>query len=367
MKGLLQQIDLATCRYPFAGTTTTVLPEKVERQPAFDTRYPQIINPELILPGPRKAMEEAWKRGRFPEQDLEIFKLSDVFVLNSLVFDQSLRLVENVSDDAGDISEGAREVASRFEAGRITRYSSPCVMVKRHGAGIYGHFLLEMLPIAYIGRMLVGEHDPSYLVHQASAPVQDVMLRGFRLLGFPLHRLVFQNFWEPLWFRELVIIRGLTAHGTYMSPLSVNIMEIMAAKIPPGPHRRIFVRRGVPNGGRLLLNQEDVARRLAARGFHCFNPGEMTLEEQISMFRGADLVVGVAGSSMANLAFCRPGATAVILAPGTFADTFAWFIANLRRLHYLEIRGDQETYEQPAAQSSDFTLREVDIQRLERL
>lgn len=91
---------------------------------------------------------------------------------------------------------------------------------------------------------------------------------------------------------------------------------------------------------RILVNQDELGARVAARGFRPIDPWELTLEQQIAEFSGAEEVIGVAGAAMTNIVFCRPGMRVVMLAPPQFADTFFWFIATHCGLHYSELRGE---------------------------
>jgi hypothetical protein len=93
----------------------------------------------------------------------------------------------------------------------------------------------------------------------------------------------------------------------------------------------------------------------------------LSLEEQICLFKGAEHVVGSLGAGMTNIVFCRPGTNVTFLSSGMFADTFFWFIAMHRRLNYVDIRGDRVTFDDPDRWRAEFTIRGVDIQRLESL
>jgi hypothetical protein len=70
---------------------------------------------------------------------------------------------------------------------------------------------------------------------------------------------------------------------------------------------------------------------------------------------------------MANIAFCKPGATVTLLFPAMFPDVFFWFIATHKRLNYTEIRGRQISYDSPNSWERGFCLDEKDIQFLETL
>ena len=70
---------------------------------------------------------------------------------------------------------------------------------------------------------------------------------------------------------------------------------------------------------------------------------------------------------MTNIVFCKPGTSVVSLVPANFPDTFFWFIATHRSLDYMEIRGDQHSYDGDNAWIEGFTIREHDIRFLEGL
>ena len=70
----------------------------------------------------------------------------------------------------------------------------------------------------------------------------------------------------------------------------------------PRAERRLFVsRRNV--GRRHLLNERDVEAFLAARGFETCYPEQLSLAEQIRLFREARIVVAPHGSALVNLLF----------------------------------------------------------------
>jgi capsular polysaccharide biosynthesis protein len=350
--------------FPQGGTRTTVPPAQRLHSPSFPVRYPKIISPHLLDPGARGAMEVSWSRERFEERALEVFVLRDVYVSEEcLVFDNQLRVIENASDpySEAEIAEAIEGIIRLLGQQTLPHFRSG-VLSKRRAAGNYGHFLIEMLPMALIGRGFLVDPDPWYLVHLVGPALQDAVFRAFRLLGVALDRLLVKDFHQPVHFEELVVVRGLTQHGTYMSPLTVRTVETMSRVVPAGPYKKIFIRR-VPgwNRGRALVNETEVLERLTARGFHALEPGSLSLEEQIAAFRGADHVVGVAGAAMTNIAFCRAGTKVTLLFPGSFPDTFFWFIATHKLLDYAEIRCETTGVEGPDQWKADFRLTASDL------
>jgi capsular polysaccharide biosynthesis protein len=355
---------------PFAGKRRKIEPVRVIRSPAFVAAYPRITNPELIEPGIRAAMEPTWSTVQFAERNVEVFSVKSGYVIDeNLVLDHNLQIVANVDDwySPEELQRAVGDVERRLEAKDLPHIEGVGIVAKRRAANNYGHYLLYMVPLAFLGKRLFGDRNPRYLVHRTSPPMVDVTLRSLRLLGINLESVLMLDFREPVLFEEVVFFTGLAEHGTYLSPLAVQAVVDMAASVPAGPSCKLFVRR-IPGWrrGREMKNEEDIARRLAIRGFHVIQPGSMRLEEQIAAFKGAECVVGSMGAGMANIVFCQPGTRVTTLSSGMFPDTFFWFVATHRGLQYQEIRGDPLVSDDvlgPTAVS--FTIREQDILALE--
>jgi hypothetical protein len=100
-----------------------------------------------------------------------------------------------------------------------------------------------------------------------------------------------------------------------------------------GPRRRIYVSRQDAKA-RIVSNETALMEKLAPLGFELIVPGRMTLEEQVSAFAGAEIIVAPHGAANAGLAFCRPGTPFVELVPAGNASALYWMQANVGRLPY---------------------------------
>jgi capsular polysaccharide biosynthesis protein len=356
--------------YPNAGRRVTIEPAAIIRSPAFSAPYPRIINDELIDAGVRQSMEASWKQGEFADRDIQVFRIKGAYVIDeNLVLDDSLRVITNIDDSySPEEIERAIDCIRGKLASKQMVFLGRAVVAKRRAINNYGHYLLYMLPLAFLGKAYFNDVDHVYLSHQVSPPMQDVILRSFRLAGVALDQVHLLPWLEPVHCEEVLFFSGLADHGTYLSPLAVQVVTEIATPIPTGPHRKIFVRRKPGSGaGRLLLNEDEIATRLAAKGFHVIDPGSMCLEEQIFTFKGAKYVVGSLGAGMTNIVFCQPGTKVAVLSSGVFPDTFYWFIAAHRQLDYLDIRGERASFDGPEFWRAGFSIREADIQFLEAL
>ena len=75
---------------------------------------------------------------------------------------------------------------------------------------------------------------------------------------------------------------------------------------------RLYLTR--PNAGRRrLLNDTEIATRLAKRGFVAIDPGALSFQQQVAAFADAAVIVGPHGAALTNGAFMPPGGALVEL------------------------------------------------------
>lgn len=102
----------------------------------------------------------------------------------------------------------------------------------------------------------------------------------------------------------------IAAVGPTVFPSTITIpaaARIWETRLKPPPltdktGRRLFVMRENVTRRR-LLNQDELAERLAALGFTCVDPGTLSFKEQVALFQGASVVVGVHGAGLTNVLF----------------------------------------------------------------
>jgi capsular polysaccharide biosynthesis protein len=210
----------------------------------------------------------------------------------------------------------------------------------------YGHWMVEMLPRAIISTRMLGQRL-HVVVHRTDSGLDNVVDRCLTLAGYDRSHCV-RHGMEAHFYHELVVIVGLTRHGSFMSPLTLDAL----AQLDPQPSmagtdhgrrgkERIFLSR-LGSAGRQIANQKELLPLLDRFDISVVCPGNLSIDDQIDMFRSAWLIVGSMGAELTNTAFCRPGAQIVALTPQAMPDTFFWFIAQIRSLNYMEIRSPTE-------------------------
>ena len=306
-------------------------------QPAFDLLPPEVVNPELIPDDVAKLCNRIWNKGTFPPYNIVIRRYMNVGVAGQgLIFqagDLGIYQASISQHTEYDLSVGLDELNLARATDELIRIDDPCVLCVKPGGDNYGHWLNEMLPRAMYARDL-NLSGMKYVVPAAVPALDRVIVSSLRLLDIPAEDIVRAS--RPIWARELYGVNGLTAHGLFMSPRVLDCLNQIRSRLPSENVKRIYVTR--QGRARQFQNEEAACRMFLNHGFRIVDPAQLSFEEQVSVFSGAQHVIGCMGAGMTNIAFAPPTATVTTFAPDTMADTFFWFLAALRGQTYKEIR-----------------------------
>ena len=321
------------------------MPPAPGEDPVIELEMPSFLMPpaerwhaERVPPSAQQAMNWNIKRILFHRRTVRLRAVRNVFVTQEgLVLHPDLT-VEHCTirqHSQADIDIGRKLVRLGQEMGAIMPLQGDVVLCRRPGSGNYGHFLVEMLPIAYTA----SQHWPRparFMVQAADPPLAGVMAECLDRLGIPANlRIVAGR--TPVLVECLVIVEGLTDHGSYIAPLAMECLDRLSANIPAGTQENLFVTRGAVRT-RKLRDEAAIMRRARARGFQCVAPGTLPFAAQVAAFKGARRIVGVMGATLSNLVFAPRGAQAFVLAPANMPDTFFWFICGLRGIRMIDLR-----------------------------
>lgn len=226
--------------------------------------------------------------------------------------------------------ERSAEIAARLRAAAAGApvVPTPCLLVARFGHGVWGHWLLEMLP-----KILLAERArpglftyilPAALPRDAAA-VYRAARESLAALGIAPHRWLALPAGRVVRFDALFDIGGVGATpGTRFAPhpgVLAALAALPAAATPDGPRRRVFLLRGEP-GTRALVNEEELAATAARQGFVPVAPAELPFPAQLGLFRDAEEVAGSLGSGFCNLALATGRRRVTVLAPLGWRDFY---------------------------------------------
>lgn len=195
----------------------------------------------------------------------------------------------------------------------------------------YGHFLIDCLPA-----LLAAEKAGALASHPPVAPpllpwqAELLTLLGVTptVVDAPVARLgevVFATSMDHF----------LHAPGPPLDAVRARILDAVAVADDPAAPKRIYISR-LGSLKRVLTNEADLEGELEARGFTIVRPETLSVRDQIALFHRAETIVAPAGAALANILFCKPGATLIEIQPSNF--TGVW-VRNIALLAGVDWRG----------------------------
>ncbi|WP_338633881.1 glycosyltransferase family 61 protein [Afipia carboxidovorans] len=195
----------------------------------------------------------------------------------------------------------------------------------------YGHWILEHLP-----KMLnfkdapIPSHIPIYIdggmpsSHLETLDRLNFMNREIREIPKgPCH---FQNLYvsSPIANSPVDILPGNPMHDTiWPKDTFLKLRDALFAKMASPSQRQIKVFLSRKNYKlRRLLNESEIAAHLSREGFEVVEPENLTFDQQVEVFRSADIIVGSCSSALTNTLFCKPGCKVVGLIHDTPSFNF---------------------------------------------
>lgn len=327
--------------------------------PEFTMPVPHVQNLHLIPQPILDAMRPGWLTGHHAPRPVTLTKLFDVFVTEEgLVFTAEKKLItQSVTQHTQD--ECHRAFMRVQSAHSVPEIRPSALLLRKRGDHNYGHWLIEVLPKLWVAEQYM--ERPILVVPELSAAMTHVVRDSIALSSHHQPEFLTMRNDDVCFFKELVMVNGLTDHGVYMSPLVFGRTDAMRACVPDGSPQNLYVKRS--NSNRQLTDYADIEVMLNRYGFKGVDPSELTFLEQIKVFKAARIVVGVMGAGLTNIAFCSPSTKIITLAPAVMPDTFFAFIAALRGLDYHEVRGPMQA-EQTTGWDEPFSIMPSQLEAL---
>lgn len=176
----------------------------------------------------------------------------------------------------------------------------------------YGHFLIDGL--ARGAALLDSPELPILFLWDGKGDTAGMAVTAFQAAGLDPARLVFVS--RPLRVGELYLPeQSLCSQEGALAP-QAELFDRIAGDSPPAT-RHLYVSRrlhDVCNPTRYrYVNEADLEERYRKAGFEIVYPELLSMIEQARLFRSAALCVGLVGSAMHNVVFCRPGTRVVYI------------------------------------------------------
>ena len=267
--------------------------------------------------------------------------------------------------DAGALSFTYGQFKGQFPGTHIMWATAPdtVLSLNSYSTNNYFHFLIDSLaqmhwrqrvPAAAAARMIITGYDeesakalPFMAQSLARAAIGTQMLMPFDgTLMFCPHVLfpARDTGANPAKIAELRRLLGVSGRARGTAKLYIT---------RPGAQRR------------RLVNDAEIAQRLARLGFTPVDPGALSFDQQVELFAGAAVIVGPHGAALTNAAFMSPGGAVVEL---THEARVVWTfheVAGAAGLSYACVIGDRTD---PAANAlfADFVVNADEVEAATR-
>jgi capsular polysaccharide biosynthesis protein/glycosyltransferase involved in cell wall biosynthesis len=195
-------------------------------------------------------------------------------------------------------------VMRRFFLPAPVRLAGKSLLLGSTGGNTYHHWMLDILPrlrlLAAAG--LESSDFDHILVNGFQLPFQKESLEA---VGIPLDRCRPLN--DRVRYRcEELILPSLPAPLGHPARDNLKFLQSIFLPKTSAGGKRLLVGRE-PGQSRQVTGWSELREKLMSGGFEECLPGHLSVKEQARLFASADWVVGVHGSALTNLAFCRLG------------------------------------------------------------
>ncbi|WP_187394999.1 glycosyltransferase family 61 protein [Pigmentiphaga aceris] len=118
-----------------------------------------------------------------------------------------------------------------------------------------------------------------------------------------------------------------------MIPMTAEL-SLRFRELTQKPIDKIYISREV-GVARYLINREEVHNFFRLNGFEIIEAGRLTIEQQISIFSNARVIVAEHGAALANLWFCQQGCLVVEITPTPISNRHIYkMVSSMKKLKY---------------------------------
>jgi len=241
----------------------------------------------------------------------------------------------------------------RRDVTRIADRGPPVLHIFKEGADNFGHVVVEMLPKLVHAAAIGLKHCRVLL------PAQGEKLRG--LAAYAGAVLGMQLEFIPCPPGSVVLVERLlwcgpvAKHGARKSRTLLALADRLLADAPraDGPSR-LYVTR--PAGAiRPIIDNAELENLARARGYAVVEPGRLPFREQLSLFRGAQMLLGPLGAGLTNALAMAEGTKVGMIDPG-LCDPFFWDLACLKQQQFTWIFTREITPFEPKRLTAPFAV-----------
>lgn len=298
--------------------------------------------------------------------DIQLFKLEDVYLKydqsGSRVYDSEGVLLDIYSDEIRP-SNFLRESlgdGDRLSAEVVSDTYLAAVAFKAKGN--YCHWLFEGLPKLTLLDEIEQESVSGLVVDECFCELSENVLARTRPNN--TYKLMPISGKGVVYFKKLFITNSLKHPLHNGSPVIKAYYESLISIAPPASRelpKRFYIER--PKGRRGVVNSNALIDLLSEFDIESVKLEDMTFWDQINLFKGASLIVGVHGAGFSNLVFCSKNTNIIEIFPNSYATPAFWYTSNFFGLNYYA-HTDVSGWSETSHGSQKFEDVVIDIEKL---
>jgi capsular polysaccharide biosynthesis protein len=262
-----------------------------------------------------------------------------------LVLDSAAEFINHdLAPDGSRKENGQLRIINLHSASRIGGTS---LLVKRPWYRNYGHWIVDLAAIIPLVHQWRFEINSIIFGDVPNGNLKQMMLMIQRKY-YPDAETLFCADDDVLIHDRLFYVQPLHIPPLYKHPDAMRIAEnsiLNLGPLPPSGSERIYVSRQ-NLGARRIVNHYEFSALLAEHRITPVAPENLSVPEQIALFRDAKIVVGVKGAGLTNAIFSKPGTHVLVLSPPNFTDPFFWDLLTQKKINYSEIFCEAESEQQ---------------------
>jgi|ERR1035437_1131570 capsular polysaccharide biosynthesis protein len=202
------------------------------------------------------------------------------------------------------------------------------------GSKTYYHWMFDILPrIHLIEKSGLIDNIDYYILPKLELQFQKETIKYW---GIPENKIITLDNVNNNISAESLIIPSLPSYLGTVNKWSILYLREKINSIPApseGKYKKIYISRS-NSETRRLLNEPEIIDDLKQKGFQVINAENYSFEEQVAIFRNAEVVIAPHGSGLTNIIWCKPGTKILELFSNKFIVPCFWIISNSLKLDY---------------------------------
>lgn len=207
----------------------------------------------------------------------------------------------------------ASKEINRYETNSTNRVAAvdEAIILSAPGIHVYGHWLFDFIPRLIFAKSYMEQYPEKNITLIISEPSKWAE-KFIKLFNFD--NLMFLKGYEHAVINNAIVPLSLK-NGCFVDTFALKITaDFLSSNLDSIPDLicpRLFIMRRHTS----IINQNEVASVLADYGFVSLYPEDLSIEQQVALFKNTQVVIGEDGSALHNLIFNETKGSTLVVFP----------------------------------------------------